>query len=184
MQTVFKNKEDWFLNGEPEPNTGCLIWMHALGGKGYGRFFFNGKIKLAHRMSYELFKGEIPDGLMVRHICHNPVCFNPDHLLIGTAKDNSQDMVRAGRHPKPCLGVSKTEEHKRKISNAVKSFNVKQKETGTTRFKKRKITLEDANNIRKMFANGVTAKELSNQYGYSSTTEIYRIVKGERWNNV
>jgi hypothetical protein len=51
----------------------------------------------AHRIAYELSKGKIPDGMIVRHTCHNPTCCRPDHLIVGTQKDNIQDMIDAGR---------------------------------------------------------------------------------------
>jgi hypothetical protein len=52
---------------------------------------------LAHRVAYELSKGSIPDDLLVRHTCHNTLCCNPAHLVVGTVQDNSDDMVKAGR---------------------------------------------------------------------------------------
>jgi len=51
----------------------------------------------AHRASYLLNKGKIPDGLVVRHRCDNPICVNPDHLTVGTQKDNMQDCLQRGR---------------------------------------------------------------------------------------
>lgn len=54
----------------------------------------------AHRLAWEIVHGPIPDGLIVRHSCDNPKCCNPQHLLIGTCKDNSQDMVTRNRQMK------------------------------------------------------------------------------------
>jgi hypothetical protein len=63
----------------------------------YGQFKVNGKIEKAHRVSYQLYKGEIPQGLIVRHTCNNPCCVNPEHLELGTQQDNMDDMVKANR---------------------------------------------------------------------------------------
>ncbi len=51
----------------------------------------------AHRLAYKMFNGELRDDLVVRHTCDNPPCVNPEHLLIGTNKDNTQDAVSRGR---------------------------------------------------------------------------------------
>ena len=78
--------------------TGCWIWTGAKDRDGYGRFWIGGKTKRAHRVSYEAFKGPIPGDLELLHSCDNPSCVNPEHLSAGTSKDNSQDMMRKGRH--------------------------------------------------------------------------------------
>jgi len=59
---------------------------------GYGRF----RGERSHRYAYQIHKGRIPDGLLVRHMCGNKLCVNPDHLEIGTMKDNAQDGIRLG----------------------------------------------------------------------------------------
>lgn len=69
-------------------NTGCWLWLKSLSGSGYGRFCINGIRLLAHRISYKHFKGEIPEGLIIDHLCKIPNCVNPDHLDAVTQKIN------------------------------------------------------------------------------------------------
>jgi len=80
-----------------EPNTGCWLWTGAINSSGYGNVRYNGKVDGAHRISYLLYKGPIVHNLNVLHTCDNPCCVNPDHLFLGTAKDNVLDCKSKGR---------------------------------------------------------------------------------------
>ena len=85
----------------PEPNSGCWLWTALVIGRGYGYFRLNTKKNiLAHRFSWELRNGNIPDGLQVLHKCDNPACVNPDHLFLGTPQDNTNDMINKQRQIK------------------------------------------------------------------------------------
>lgn len=77
----------------------CWLWTGAVCGSGYGQVYISkGKNRNTHRVAYEIWKGTIPDGMLVRHACNNKVCVNPEHLITGTQTDNMADMVSAERH--------------------------------------------------------------------------------------
>lgn len=86
-----------FMPGDPPRDGSCWEWAGSTNDKGYGIFMSADRKPIrAHRVAYQIFKGEEP-GPVLRHTCDNPPCCNPDHLLQGTFEDNSRDMVERGR---------------------------------------------------------------------------------------
>lgn len=76
----------------------CILWPMTKNSKGYGRLSALGvKGRKAHRLAYELFVGEVKDGMVIMHTCDTPACVNPRHLVQGTPKDNTRDMISKGR---------------------------------------------------------------------------------------
>jgi len=80
--------------------SGCWNWTGAITAGGYGRIRqagANSKTLLAHRVSWTLFRGPIPRGIIICHRCDNRRCVNPDHLFLGTYTDNARDRDAKGR---------------------------------------------------------------------------------------
>lgn len=86
------------LNGYVEDAaTGCWEWTGHKYASGYGVLKVFGKDVSAHRYSYELHKGPIPEGMSILHSCDNKVCINPDHLRVGTHQENIAEAWERGR---------------------------------------------------------------------------------------
>lgn len=88
-------------NREIDPIAGCWLWTRSLGTRGYGQtsiYSRKGPYRV-HRVAAALWLGfDIDSDLLVLHHCDVKRCFNPDHLFIGTAADNTADMMSKGRH--------------------------------------------------------------------------------------
>ena len=75
----------------------CWLWTGGKTHDGYGMMTIKGKTTYVHRLSYQLHKGEIPEGMYVCHSCDVPSCINPDHLWLGNNADNMKDMYKKER---------------------------------------------------------------------------------------
>lgn len=93
-------------------DAGCWIWNACIHSTGYGRMgTSDGKVEYGHRISWLIHKGAIPKGLEVCHHCDIRACVNPEHLFLGTRKDNMMDASRKGRCKMPKASYASSDEH-------------------------------------------------------------------------
>lgn len=138
--------------------SGCIVWLGCKAGKGYGVISSRNGQVYTHRASWIIANGQIPDGLCILHTCDNPPCINPDHLWLGTFKDNSQDAVSKKRllgnrtwgELKPCA----------------------------------KLTVTDVIDIRSKFSRGLTVGEIHYFYPQVTWENIKAIVIRRTWKRV
>ena len=164
-EPLFGSLEDRFNKSYiVDKETECWNWIKSLYHQGYGKIDFskNGKRKSlrAHRLSYELFKGTIPKNLLICHSCDNPKCVNPEHLWLGTYKDNVEDMDNKGRRAKKYKWKIYGELH---FAAKLKNYQVVE--------------------IREKLAKGYKGCDLAKEFGVCKQT-ISSIKNGKRWNNI
>lgn len=112
----------------------CWNWIGGLSTLGYSRFVFNGKIWVGSRLIWTWTFGEIPEKMKICHKCDNRKCVNPDHLFLGTQKDNIQDMLNKGRWlfrrgnlKKPGMTVDQVEKIRKDIDQGMSRSDICEK---------------------------------------------------------
>lgn len=134
---------------------GCWLWGNGPTNR-YATVSVAGRSRTAHRLSWELFRGEIPVGLLVCHTCDVPRCVNPDHLFVGDATANMQDAARKGRT------LTGDRNSRRRLRNGVM------------------LTMERAQQIRQRRFGGERGVDLAREFGVS-VQMVCHIHKGRRW---
>ncbi len=135
---------------------GCWLWTAGLDNNGYGCFWHNGTMHKAPRISWLLTTGAEPGGAFVCHHCDTPACVRPDHLFLGTQRDNLRDMSSKGRRR---AGVGE-------------------------RHRSAKLTESDVLKIRQMFTgHWATAADMASHHGIT-VRSVYDIVNRKTWRHV
>lgn len=140
----------------------CWIWNASTDSSGYGHMKFCGEFKKSHRISWEIHNGPIPPKILVCHKCDNPPCVRPDHLFLGTNKDNKEDCVKKNRHYKGGLPPHVPgEKHGASILTEKQVLEIRKKYTGK-------------------YGNSIA---LAKEFGVDRTN-IRRIVKRLTWKHI
>lgn len=135
--------------------SGCWEWTGTRSNSGRGQISAFGKLQLTSRISWNMFRGPIPDGIFVCHKCDNPPCFNPDCLFLGTPQENTSDMVAKGRL-NPAIGE---------------------------RSGKAKLRNEQVLEIKRMLAAGMMRKTIAGMFGITDTV-VSGIALGRYWSHI
>jgi predicted DNA-binding protein (UPF0251 family) len=158
-------------------SNGCIPWTGYTNPSGYGELGSGGQAGRkvgASRVSYELFVGPIPDGMMVCHHCDNPTCIFPVHLFIGTGSDNMADMVAKGRARKRTPGSRRYLQELRPAEDKV----LRGEKSPCA-----KLTAEKVLAIRAAISAGESQSQIARQFGVVQQT-ISAVVTRARWNHV
>jgi hypothetical protein len=141
------------------PNGDCYAWIGGKNGKGYGRFSTGRKYRgiYAHRVSFIIANGKIPDGMCVLHHCDTPDCVRAEHLYAGTKMDN---MREASSHKRMGKGYRKGSKNGRSV-----------------------LSEEDVIKVRSLYAKGNLRSDIAKIFKVSWSTIDY-IIKHETWNHI
>ena len=142
----------------------CWLWTKSRTTYGYGQAtaLTGGRSTGAHRVAWELTFGRIPKGMNVCHHCDNRSCVNPDHLFLGTCKDNVHDSIRKERW-----------NTKKRMDSLLRG----------ERSPKAKITEEAVRSIREMATTGTTQASIADRYGVSQAL-VSVIVNRKKWRHI
>lgn len=152
----------WRFVDKPDDLFACWLWTGAKANFGHGIINGGGnrgKALRAHRVSWELHYGPIPDGLLVCHHCDVPACVRPDHLFLGTKQENNADCARKGRYDR----VKRPKGSRHGMS---------------------KLTDDDVRQIRQIYLDAKpTLRSLAQQFGVS-LQQIFQIVHRRSWRHL
>lgn len=161
----------------------CWIWTMAKNKQGYGVAYFRKEVRLAHRVSFKLVVGEIPDGLFVLHRCDNPPCCNPAHLWLGTHDDNMADAASKGRSVQgdrhwsrmfpervPRGELAGPALHPERISRGERHYQAK-------------INDEIVEEIKQLYIGGEYQRDIAKRVGINQS-QVSRIVNDKAWQPV
>jgi len=146
---------------------GCWIWTASIRTDGYGQFGWKGRIIGAHKFSYMLFVGDVPDPLVVCHRCDNQLCVNPDHLFLDTQSENVWDMRRKNRNFRATGNMNGMRRRPDRVAKGEKHGQAK-------------LTRETVKAIKRFAKLGWKPKEIADHFGVGPST-IRDVLTGKTW---
>ena len=150
---------------------GCWIWTAARQRRGYGAFWTPEKIYPAHRWIYQVLNGPISLDLQVCHHCDNPPCVRPDHLFVGTRRDNMLDCARKGRRgmqPHPANSQFRNR----------RTIQCRGEDQGNA-----KLTTAQVLEMRQLANEGATAAAVARKFSINAG-HVRRIIARKAWTHV
>ena len=160
----------------------CWEWTGALRGKlGYGHLSVQGRLYAAHRLAWELTNGPIPASMNVLHHCDNPRCCRPDHLFLGTQRDNYLDMQQKGREVKSRGDKHWTRLYPERAKTLIAKCHALPRRG--EQHPRAKLTATQVLAIRKRRAAGEQLKPLAAEYGVTFSV-IHHIAKRLSWKHL
>lgn len=171
-----------FLRKVIRVDSGCWLWIGATRPNGYGNVNINGRTTGAHRASWALHHGSIPDGMQVLHRCDVRNCVNPAHLFLGSQRDNMQDMItkgRAGHYEKsgdanPMHGRRHSDQTKARIAAIRSERYTREQHPRAT------ITQDIAAEIKRLRSDGMTCKAIAESLRVSFHV-VRNVAGGKSW---
>lgn len=146
---------------------GCWKWQGAISSDGYGSFLWRGTITKPHRAAYEIYKGAIPPGMVVMHSCDNRACVNPEHLSVGTQKQNVADCIAKCRRNTP-VGHKQRPEWIAKRVAAMRARGYSHCKGGPAH-PRAKLTEEQVCLLREMHESGASARTMARTFAISTS---------------